>query len=41
MIFTLKYITPKIKNVIMCSFATGFCVGCFPNKLSIRYEDKI
>ena len=38
--FTLKYITPKIKNGIIYSFASGFLVGCFPNKLSIKFEDK-
>ena len=38
--FTLKYITPTIKNGFMYGFASGFCIGCFPNKLSIKFEDK-
>ena len=38
--FTLKCITPKIKNAIIYSFATGFCMGCFPNKLSINLKNK-
>ena len=42
--FALKNITPKIKNGIIygvaSGFTSGFCVDCFPNKLSIRFEDK-
>lgn len=37
------FVTPKIKNIIrsvFCGFISGFCVGCFPNKLSIKFEDK-
>ena len=38
------FVTPKIKNIIIrsvsCGFISGFCVGCFPNKLSIKFEDK-
>jgi hypothetical protein len=37
-------VTPKINNIIIrsvsCGFISGFCVGCFPNKLSIKFEDK-
>ena len=33
-----------MKNIIIKSvsygFVSGFCVGCFPNKLSIKFEDK-
>jgi hypothetical protein len=36
---TFKYIAPKIKNGIIYGFASGFLVGCFPNKLSIRFEN--
>ena len=38
--FTLKYITPKIKSGIIYGFVSGFFIGCFPNKVSIRIEDK-
>lgn len=38
--FTLKYISTKIKNGIIYGFASGFCVGCFPNKLNIHFGDK-
>ncbi len=37
---TLKYIAPKIKNGIIYGFVSGVFVGCFPNKLSIRFENK-
>jgi hypothetical protein len=37
---TLKHIIPKIKNGIIYGFTSGFCIGCFPNKLSIKFEDK-
>jgi hypothetical protein len=34
----------KIKTVIVNSlsygFVTGFCVGCFPNTLVVKFEDK-
>jgi hypothetical protein len=32
--------TSKIKNGIICGFVSGFFIGCVPNKLSIRFEDK-
>ena len=40
----MKFVTPKIKNIIITSvsygFVSGFCVGCLPNKLSIKFDDK-
>jgi hypothetical protein len=40
----MNFVTPKIKNIIIrsvsCGFISGFCVGCFPNKLYIKFEDK-
>lgn len=38
--FTLKYVMPKVNNLIMSGFVFGFCVGCFPNKLDINFEGK-
>jgi len=38
--FKLNNITPIIKNGIIYGFASGFFVGCFPNKLSINFENK-
>ncbi len=32
--------TSKIKNGIICGFVSGFFIGCVPNKLSIRFENK-
>lgn len=40
----MNLIIPKIKNIIIRSvsfgFISGFCVGCFPNNLCIKFEDK-
>jgi hypothetical protein len=40
----MNFVTPKMKNIIITSlsygFVSGFCVGCFPNKLSIKFDDK-
>jgi len=38
--FTLKYINTKIKYGIIYGFASGFCLGCFPNKVYIHFEEK-
>lgn len=39
----MNFVTPKINNIIIrsvsCGFISGFCVGCFPNKLCIKFED--
>jgi hypothetical protein len=40
MISTLKYIAPKIKNLTVGGFVSGFLVGCFPNKLFINFDGK-
>jgi len=41
----MNFLTPNIKNNIIKSlsygFVSGFCVGCIPNKLCIKFEDKI
>ena len=34
-----KHIASKIKNGMIYGFASGFFVGCFPNKLSVRFEN--
>ena len=40
----MNFINPKIKNKIIrtvsYSFISGFCMGCFPNKLYIYYKNK-
>ena len=40
----MNFVTSKIKNIIITSvsygFVSGFCVGCFPNKLSVKFDDK-
>jgi len=40
----MNFATPNIKNIIIKSisygFCFGFCVGCFPNKLSVKLNDK-
>ena len=40
----MNFVTPKMKNIIITSlsygFVSGFCVGCFPNKLSVKFDDK-
>ena len=40
----IKTFFPKIKNIIIASisggFISGFSVGCFPNKLCIKFNDK-
>jgi len=40
----MNFVTPKMKNIIITSlsygFVSGFCIGCFPNKLSIKFDDK-
>jgi len=41
MYFTLKHIIPKVNNLIIYGFVSGFCVGCLPNnKLYINFEGK-
>ena len=37
---TLKHIIPKVNNLIIYGFISGFCVGCFPNKLYIKFEGR-
>ena len=37
---TLKHIIPKVNNLIIYGFISGFCVGCFPNKLCINFEGR-
>jgi len=37
---TLKHIIPKVNNLIISGFISGFCVGCFPNKLHINFEGR-
>jgi|GEM_PF-6518148 len=39
--FILKCVIPKVNNLIICGFVSGFCVGCFPNKLYINFKGKI
>jgi hypothetical protein len=34
-----KHIASKMKNGMIYGFASGFFVGCFPNKLSVRFEN--
>ena len=40
----MNFVTLKIKNIIIrsvsCGFISGFCVGCFPNELCIKFQDK-
>lgn len=40
----MKFVTSKINNIIIrsvsCGFISGFCVGCFPNNLCIKFEDR-
>lgn len=40
----MNFITPKIKNriigIVSSGFVSGFCLGCFPNKLSIHFENE-
>jgi len=40
----MNFVTPKMKIIIITSvsygFVSGFCVGCLPNKLSIKFDDK-
>jgi hypothetical protein len=39
--FTIKNIMPKVKNLIIGGFFSGFFVGCcLPNKLYIDFEGK-
>lgn len=33
-------IVSKIIRIVNGSFVGGFCLGCFPNNLQIRYNDK-
>lgn len=40
MYFTLKHIIPKVNNLIISVFVSGFCIGCFPNKLCVNFNDK-
>ena len=40
MYFTLKRAVPKVSNLIISGFISGYCVGCFPNKLSINFEGR-
>jgi hypothetical protein len=40
----MNFVTSKINNIIIrsvsCGFISGFCVGCFPNNLCIKFEDR-
>lgn len=36
----LKKFVPKMKKGIIYGFASGFVVGCFPNKLSIHFGNR-
>lgn len=40
----MNFITANCKNIIIrsvsCGFVSGFCVGCFPNKLCINFQNK-
>ena len=40
----MNFVTQKINNYIIksasCGFVSGFCFGCFPNNLCIKYEDR-
>ena len=40
----MNFVTLKMKNIIISSvsygFVSGFCIGCFPNKLSVKFDDK-
>lgn len=38
--FTFRHLASKIKNGITYGFVTGVCIGCIPNKVLIRFEDK-
>jgi hypothetical protein len=38
--FALNNITPIMKNGIIYGFASGFFIGCFPNKIFIKFENK-
>ena len=38
--FTLKHIIPKVNNLIVYGFVSGFCVGCVPNKMCINFKGK-
>ena len=37
---TVKNICLKVKNGIVYGFITGFCIGCFPNKINICFNNK-
>ena len=34
------FVKNKIIKTVSYGFVSGFCVGCFPNKLCIKIEDK-
>ena len=40
----MNFVTQKMKIIIITSvsygFVSGFCIGCFPNKLSVKFDDK-
>ena len=40
----MNFVTSKINNIIIrsvsCGFISGFCVGCFPNNLCVKFEDR-
>jgi hypothetical protein len=40
----MNFVTPKMKIIIITSvsygFVSGCCIGCFPNKLSVKFDDK-
>ena len=38
----MNFVTSKniIIRSVSCGFISGFCVGCFPNNLCIKFEDR-
>jgi hypothetical protein len=40
----MQFVNRNIKNIIIKSvsygFVSGFCIGCFPNEIYIKFEDK-
>lgn len=39
--YTLNHIISKANNLMFYGFVSGFCLGCFPNKLYLNYEGRI
>ena len=36
----INQIVPFVKNGFVCSFCSGFLLGCYPNKIQIKYKKK-